>query len=107
MAVRDVDRERDGLPALAELVPMGNDVADQLGNVHAVGELALDVVAGLRLHPAQVGIDRGIDAGLDQIALRDQLADLRALDQVVKMPPSPRPSPRQGVAVSPISTASG
>ena len=29
--MRDVDGERDGLPALAELVPMRDDVADQLG----------------------------------------------------------------------------
>ena len=34
------------LPALAELVPVGDDVADQLGNVHAIGELLLDVVTG-------------------------------------------------------------
>ena len=54
-AVRDVDRERDGLPALAELVPVGNDVTDQLGNVHALGELALDVVTGLRVHPRRSG----------------------------------------------------
>ena len=93
-AVRDVDRERDGLPALAELVPVGDDVADQLGNVHAVGELDLDVVAGYRAHAGQVGIDRGIDAGLDQVALRDQLADLRALDHG-------REDPAQAAPVAP------
>ena len=45
--VRDVDGKGHGLPALAELVPVGDDVADQLRPVHAIGELALDVVAGL------------------------------------------------------------
>ena len=47
-AVLDADGEADGLPALAELVPMGDDVADQLGRVHALGELALDIVAARR-----------------------------------------------------------
>ena len=46
--VRDVDGEGDGLPALAVLVPMRDDVADQLRPIHALGELALDVVAGAR-----------------------------------------------------------
>ena len=45
-AVATLTRERDGLPALAELVPVGDDVADELSVVHALGELALDVVTG-------------------------------------------------------------
>ena len=44
--VRDVDGEGDGLPALAVLVPVRDDVADQLRPIHALGELALDIIAG-------------------------------------------------------------
>jgi hypothetical protein len=39
--------------------------------------------------------------------LRYELLNLRGLDQVENAPPSPRPSRRQGVAVIPISFASG
>ena len=66
--VRDVDREGDGLSALAVLVPVRDDVADQLGPIHALGELAFDVVAGDRADALQIGIDRRIDARPDQIA---------------------------------------
>ena len=48
-------RERDGLPALAELMPVGDDVADELGVVHALGELVLDVITAPIARP-QVGI---------------------------------------------------
>ena len=44
--VRDVDREADGLSALAVFVPVRDDVADQLRPIHALGELAFDVIAG-------------------------------------------------------------
>ena len=47
------------------------------------------------------------DAGLDQVLLLDQLGDLGTFDDGSKMPPRPRPSPRQGVAVRPMITASG
>ena len=43
----------------------------------------------------------------DEITLRYELLNLRGLDQVENAPPSPRPSRRQGVAVIPISFASG
>ena len=55
MRVRDADGKDDGLPALAELVPMRDDIADQLRLVHAVGKLVLDIVAGDGLHAFKSG----------------------------------------------------
>src|SRR5262249_20840408 len=69
-----------GAPALAIFVPMSDDVADQLGAIHALGKLSLNVITGLRLDAAQIGINRGVNPRLDQIALLDQRCDLRALD---------------------------
>ena len=37
--VLDVDGEADGLPPLAVLVPVGDDVADQIVAIHSLGEL--------------------------------------------------------------------
>ena len=70
---------------------MGDDVADQLGPIHALGELRLDVVAGLRADALQVGIDRRIDARLDQVALLDQLGDLRTFDDGLEDAAEPAP----------------
>src|SRR5262245_50020875 len=39
--IGDVDRKGDAGSALAKFVPMGDDVADQLGVVHAVGLVAI------------------------------------------------------------------
>ena len=78
--MRDVDREGHRLAALAELVPVRDDIADQLRPIHAIGELRLDVIAGLGANTGEIGIDRRIDAGLDQESLLDQRRDLRALD---------------------------
>src|ERR1700730_1380628 len=89
--MRDVDRERHRLAALAELVPVGDDVADQLRLVHAIGELGLNVVAGLSTNACEIGIDRRIDAGLDQKSLLDQRRDLRALDDGLEDAAKPAP----------------
>src|SRR5262249_18449819 len=66
--------------SLAELVPVGHDVADELGIVHARGELLLDIIAGTHAHSAQIGCHRGIAPGPDEEPFFDQLGDLRALD---------------------------
>jgi hypothetical protein len=79
-AVADAARERDGLAALAVFVPVGDDVADELIVVHALGELGLDVVALLGAHAAQIGIDRRVDARPDEVALLDQIRHLRTLN---------------------------
>ena len=76
----DVDSEADRPAAFAKLEPVLNDAADQFGDVHPVRELALDVVAGLHAHAGQVRRHRSIDAGLHQVAFRDQFSDLWSLD---------------------------
>ena len=68
--VRDVDGEGDGLSALAEFMPVRHDIADQLGAIHAVGELTFVVIAGDGAHALEIRIDRRIGARLDQILLR-------------------------------------
>ena len=103
----DVDREADRLPPLAITVPMGDDVADEVVAVHAAGELRFHIVADAGLDAAQIGIGRRIDPRPDKEPLLDQLGDLRGLDDDVEDLPSPRPSPRHGVAVIPSSTAFG
>ena len=60
---RDIDREGDRLSALGVLVPVGDDVADELRPVHAIGELALDVIADARFDAFQVRIDRRVARG--------------------------------------------
>src|SRR5262249_40265873 len=59
--VLDADREADGSPALAVFQPVLDNVADQRVGVHPALKLTDDVVALLRPHAAEVGIDRGID----------------------------------------------
>jgi len=78
--VADAAGEGHGLAALAVLEPMRDDVSDELVPIHPLGELGLDVVAGLRSDAAQIGVERRVDPRLDQIALLDQVGHLRALD---------------------------
>ena len=51
--MRDVDAESDRATAVAVFVPMRDDVADQFGAIHAVGELVLDIVASDGVHAGQ------------------------------------------------------
>src|SRR5215471_11885537 len=69
-----------GLPALAELVPMRDDVADQFRVIHPGGEFVLDIVTVADMDAAQVRRDRRVDSGLNQPVLPDEVWDLRALD---------------------------
>src|SRR5215469_393752 len=79
--MRNIAGEGDGLFALAELVPMGNDIADELGVVHSGGKFGLDIVTVADMDAAQIRLDRRVDAALDQpTALLDEVRDLRALD---------------------------
>ena len=89
--MRDVDGEGHRLPALAKLVPVRDDVADQFRPIHAVGKLGFDIVAGLDANACQIGIDRRIDAGLDQKSLLDQRRDLRAFDDGLEDPTESAP----------------
>ena len=67
-----------------KLVPVANDVADQLGAIHPVGELVLDVVAEPGMHAFQVGLDRRIDPRRHQPTALDQVGHLRAFDDGFK-----------------------
>ena len=77
----DADGEANGLPAFGKFVPVGNDVADQLRAIHPVGQLLFVIVAGDGSDAFQVWVNRRIDARTDKIASRDQVGDLRTLDQ--------------------------
>ena len=76
----DADRKGHGLSTFAELMPVRDDIADQLRLIHALGKLLLDVIAGLRCGRPKIGIDWRIGARTNQVALLDQFLDLRALD---------------------------
>jgi hypothetical protein len=82
--VLDVDGEANRLPLLAELVPVADDVADEIVAVHPFGELGLDIVADAGLDALQVRFDRSEHTGPDQIFLRDQFGDLRTFDDDVE-----------------------
>ena len=71
-------------PALAELVPMFNDVADERGLVHTLGKLRLDVVAPLGPDTFQVGLGWREHLGGNEELLLDQRGDLRALDKALE-----------------------
>src|SRR5262249_46462035 len=78
--MRNIASEGDGLPALAEFVPIGNDIADELGVVHSGGKFGLDVVTVADMDAAQIWLDRRVDTALDQpTALLDEVRNLRAL----------------------------
>ena len=79
--MRHVHCERDSLPALAVLVPVRDDVTDQVGPVHPRSQLAFDVITGDRADATQIRIDRRVYPRPHQIAASDQLGDLRRFDQ--------------------------
>src|SRR5262249_18013085 len=82
--VSDATCEHDSSSAFAKLVPVGDDVADKFGTVHAISELRLDIVAPFDAHAAQIWIDGRVNARFDEVALPDQLGDLGALDHHVE-----------------------
>ena len=82
--MRDVDGEANRFAAFAMLVPMRDDIADQVLAVHALGELRLDIIADAGLDATKVRVGRRIDARLDQIFLLDELRDLRAFHDRVE-----------------------
>ncbi len=67
--VRNIDGEANRFPTLAVLVPGAYDVADEVGAVHALGELQLDVITDTGFDTAQVRIDRCEYAHLHQMLL--------------------------------------
>src|SRR3984893_13883188 len=82
--VLNIDREANRLPLLAELVPVADDVADEIVAVHPFGELGLDIIADAGFDALQVRVDRSEYACPDQIPLRDQFGDLRTFDDDVE-----------------------
>jgi len=60
-AVTNAAGKRDRAPTLGVLVPVGNDVPDQLGAIHTVGKLILGIVAIADRDAFEIGIDRCID----------------------------------------------
>jgi hypothetical protein len=73
-------RKADGLSSLSEFVPMGDDIPDQIIAVHALGELAFDIITSLNLHAFQVWDSGCIDDGSNQIFLFDEFRDLMTLN---------------------------
>src|SRR5262249_60845209 len=55
-AMTDAAGEGDGLAALAVLEPMRSEVSEELVPIHPLGELGLEVVAGLRSDASQIRI---------------------------------------------------
>jgi hypothetical protein len=82
--MRDVDAEHQGLPSLAVSVPVGDDVADQIVAVHAIGKLLDDVIPLPGLDTLQIGSGRRVIDRGDQTAPLDQFGDLRTFDKLVK-----------------------
>ena len=80
-AVTNAAGKRDRAPTLGVLVPVGNDVPDQLGAIHTVGKLILGIVAIADRDAFEIGIDRCIDPRLDEVSLLDQRRDLRRFGQ--------------------------
>src|SRR5262249_51311674 len=74
----------NGLAPFAVLEPMLDDVADQLRPVHAVFELALDVVASPRLNATQIRLWRSVDARRHEEPETYQFLYLRPLYDAVK-----------------------
>ena len=54
--VRDVDAKHQRLSALAKLVPIADDIADEIVAVHAVGELTDDIIALARFDALRSGL---------------------------------------------------
>ena len=70
--MRDVHGKDDRLEFRSVLEPMPDDAADQRIGVDAAGQLADDIVAGLRGDAAEVDFWRCIGPGADQEAELDQ-----------------------------------
>src|SRR6201989_3001137 len=84
-AVFDADSEDDGPAALAVLLAMLDDVADESVRVHPAFELTDNVVALLDPHASgDVDVNRRIDPGSNQESADDQIRDLRALDHRIE-----------------------
>jgi hypothetical protein len=64
--------------------PVGDNVTNKLGGVHALRKLPLDIITSLGANPLQVRRRWRVNLGADEIAEADQLLDLRRLDQHVE-----------------------
>src|SRR5271168_2615898 len=82
--MRDVDGKANRLAALAVLVPVRDDIADQIVAVHTLGKLRFDVIADAGFDATKIDITRRIYARPDQEFLFDQFGDLRRLDNAVE-----------------------
>ena len=58
--MRDVNAEHQSLPALAVLVPVADDIADQIVAVHPVGKLIDGVIALPGLDALQIRLGRRV-----------------------------------------------
>ncbi len=70
---------------------MAYNIADELGAVHASGKLGLNVIALANMDARQIRPTGSKDLGADQIAVSDEIGDLRPLDQLVKDIAQPAP----------------
>ena len=82
--MRNINGEHQGFPTLAVLVPIGDDIADKIVPVHAVGELIDGVVALPGFNTLQVRLDRSVIDRRHEVLLLDELGDLRPLDDDVE-----------------------
>ena len=101
-AVADIGGEHHGLAALGQAVPVGNDVADELRPVHALGEFAFNVVAGMGVDAFEVRRGRRIDRSARGSRGRSDPEPGGTRPARRRCCPSPRPSFRHGVAVMPM-----
>ena len=74
------------LPTFAKLVPVGDDVADQLRAIHALGQLSLVVIAGLDANAFEIGSGWRIAARVNEELLLDERRHLRSFDDHVEDP---------------------
>jgi hypothetical protein len=82
--VGHVNGEANRFPTLCVAMPVSDDVADQVGTIHTLSELNLNVIAALAPHTVQVGIDWCIHLSFYELAFLDQGRDLWAFNDDVE-----------------------
>jgi hypothetical protein len=80
-----IDTKHERFATLPQLVPVGNNIADEIVSVHTIGELIDYIVAPSCIYALQVRVSGRVVYDPDQMLLFDQLWNLRTFNDLIEI----------------------